>query len=449
MWSQIRNKHPVWYFDSSGSVMKDVDNKRIFIYSLVCYDEENQNVIPVSEFLTNDQTQSNIENFLFSIKNILKIHIKGANSFIWAPVIVTDGSWTLIGAIHSVYNNSTILQYLCWCFDILFDEDKSNKINSRLPTRTILCASHFLKTISKKVKQLTSDQNVKIKTAFLFAFSLLQNSSSIDEFKNYFLHIIYMFGEAKKTQQCIDSINFIKKAIATRNFTYVEKILSDDFKSSSFEVSISENIILLNNSNDAIKEVESSLKKKSPFTKYFNEWLIENNIFINTGLFENNKLENEELETNFYHNNQLITLIIDYLHIIPMWTGIILKKWHRMFPQFDLLTRITNNIVENWFGRLKTFILKNKRVMPSELVSHLYRRLLAKYLKSYFQFDFEIDKVEKAVIEKIEIWKQENNMKKIKGFYYSNMVDLNEDEKETNQNNQVTNTSLNQILDYC
>ena len=173
MWSQIRNKHPVWYFDSSGSVMKDVDNKRIFIYSLVCYDEENQNVIPVSEFLTNDQTQSNIENFLFSIKNILKIHIKGANSFIWAPVIVTDGSWTLIGAIHSVYNNSTILQYLCWCFDILFDEDKSNKINSRLPTRTILCASHFLK----------------------------------------------------------------------------------------FEVSSSENIILLNNSNDAIKEVESSLKK--------------------------------------------------------------------------------------------------------------------------------------------------------------------------------------------
>ena len=132
-----------------------------------------------------------------------------------------------------------------------------------------------------------------------------------------------------------------------------------------------------------------------------------------------------------------------------MWTGIILKKCHRMFPQFDLLTRITNNIVENWFGRLKTFILKNKRVMPSELVSHLYRRLLAKYLKSYFQFDFEIDKVEKAVIEKIEIWKQENNMKKIKGFYYSNMVDLNEDEKETNQNNQVTNTSLNQILDYC
>ena len=132
-----------------------------------------------------------------------------------------------------------------------------------------------------------------------------------------------------------------------------------------------------------------------------------------------------------------------------MWTGIILKKWHRMFPQFDLLTRITNNIVENWFGSLKTFILKNKRVMPSELVSHLYRRLLAKYLKSYFQFDFEIDKVEKEVIEKIEIWKQENNMKKIKGFYYSNMVDLNEDEKETNQNNQVTNTSLNQILDYC
>ena len=92
MWTQIKNRNPIWYFDASGSIMKDVENKRVFIYSLVCYDEENANVIPVSEFLTNEQTQSIIKLFLFMFKNILKNNIKVANSLIWAPIVVTDCS---------------------------------------------------------------------------------------------------------------------------------------------------------------------------------------------------------------------------------------------------------------------------------------------------------------------------------------------------------------------
>ena len=118
-----------------------------------------------------------------------------------------------------------------------------------------------------------------------------------------------------------------------------------------------------------------------------------------------------------------------------------------------LLTRITNNIVENLFGRLKTFILKNRRVMPSELVSLLYRRLLSKYIKSYICFDYEKDKTDTALIEKIEVWKNQNNMKRIKVFYYTDMISIvDDDDDKYNENQQANNSaeiSNKQILNYC
>ena len=82
IWTHIRRKYPIWFFDATGSVMKDVDEKKVFLYSIVMYDEENENIIPISEFVTNDHTQSNIETHLFMTKNILKNHIKGCNNFI-------------------------------------------------------------------------------------------------------------------------------------------------------------------------------------------------------------------------------------------------------------------------------------------------------------------------------------------------------------------------------
>ena len=447
MWSQIRNKHPVWYFDSTGSIIKDVDNKKVFLYSLVCFDEENQNIIPVSEFLTNEHTQSNVEMYLFLIKNILKFHMKGANMFIWAPIIVTDASWTLIGAIHSVFNNLTVLEYLCWCYDILFDEKSSNKINNRIPTRTVLCASHFLKTIAKKAKAVTNNQTINVKKAFLFAFTLLQNSSSIEEFKTFFLHIIYMFGEPYKSERCIESINFIKSAISTRNLAFVDKITNAEFELNDFnELHNKDDIMLLNNSNAGIQTPETSLKKFSPFTKYFSLWFIDNEIVVNKSTQD----LCSNYQANFYYNGKLIEIIVDYLHILPLWSGIILKKWQEMYPNYDILTRVTNNLVENWFGRLKNFILKNKKVMPSELVSLLYQRLLAKYLKSYIQYDMDKNKIEKAVYEKVEIWKKENNIKRIKGVYYSQTFDtFDAGHKEEIDINDVNHVSINQILDYC
>lgn len=262
-------------------------------------------------------------------------------------------------------------------------------INNRLSTRTILCAGHFLKIIAKKADIITKrNENIHVKSAFLFAFSLLQNSTTIKEFENFLGNIIIMFGESNQTSECLASIKQIKKSVSTRNLDYVEKVLNTDLCSSKIGEDISDMIELMNNSNKTIKESNTSLKKMSPFTWYFEKLLKDNMKSLNQ--------DHKHCKPNIYYNFELVELISEYLYILPMWTGILINKWQNLFAYHDIITRITNNVVENWFGRLKDHILMKKKVMPSELVAALYRRLLAKYIRSYFELDFDEGKVESS-----------------------------------------------------
>lgn len=313
-------------------------------------------------------------------------------------------------------------------------------INNRLATRNILCAVHILKLIAKKADCITKKQgSIKIKKSFLFAFSLLQNSISIEEFETFLLLMHSMFCEKKRTPTCINSIETIKTAVQTRNLQYVENILNTDFDSDNLESQIEVKIELMNNSNKSIKASTSILQEESPFTKHFQTWFRIHVPSFNT--------DSNQYEPNLYYSPELMELINDLLYIVPMWTGIILSKWQQLYPQFDIVTRIANNIVENWFGRLKNNILKKKKVMPSELVAVLYRRLLAKYIESYMKHDIDKSKIEKAILEKVETWKKGKNNKRMKGFYYSTAFYQTEDELEIDE--AVNSIVSQQIIDLC
>jgi hypothetical protein len=46
------------------------------------------------------------------------------------------------------------------------------------------------------------------------------------------------------------------------------------------------------------------------------------------------------------------------------------------------------------------------------------------------------------------MWKQDNNLKRMKGVYYSSCIDF--DEKDENDiNSHASHIAINQILDYC
>jgi len=54
---------------------------------------------------------------------------------------------------------------------------------------------------------------------------------------------------------------------------------------------------------------------------------------------------------------------------------------------FDrILSRLSNNPVEGWFGHLKNHLLENNIVLTSELATILYELIVLKFIEFYMNF---------------------------------------------------------------
>jgi hypothetical protein len=195
MWLTVQQRNPVWYFDSTGSILKEIDSQNMpFLFSIVSQDPLTKSIIPIAEFISTSQTSIPVSTNLFFIKQTILTQIKGKKKYSFAPIVVTDFSWALINSINHVINNCNFMQYLHWTFDILVNN--CNTINKMMTTRLHLCATHFLKIIVKKAKKLKSaKEDQKVVKTFVFAFTLLQNSTTMREFDTYLIHIFHLFNE--------------------------------------------------------------------------------------------------------------------------------------------------------------------------------------------------------------------------------------------------------------
>ncbi|CAF0972658.1 unnamed protein product [Brachionus calyciflorus] len=185
-------KFPIWFFDATGNVMKKVKGqKAAYLYSIVCHDKGNRNIVPVVEFITTCHSTLSISKYLFSIKSLISLHYKNYEDIPLPRVIVTDFSWPLINSVLETFNRISISTYLRLCFKKIIDREKFNEEfkNMIIP---YLCSTHFIKNISKKAKKVKIDMQTR--TAFIFSFTLIQNSTSIEEKENYLLIIYNMFN---------------------------------------------------------------------------------------------------------------------------------------------------------------------------------------------------------------------------------------------------------------
>lgn len=61
MWKIIQQVNPVWNFDATGSVIKNVTGQKApLLYSLVSHDNLRKKIIPIGEFVTTSHTASSI-----------------------------------------------------------------------------------------------------------------------------------------------------------------------------------------------------------------------------------------------------------------------------------------------------------------------------------------------------------------------------------------------------
>ena len=65
--------------------------------------------------------------------------------------------------------------------------------------------------------------------------------------------------------------------------------------------------------------------------------------------------------TNEFFNPKLFELISKRLHLISLWSGILLGHFQEKHQQFSSFSRLSNNPVENWFKILKHNILGGKQ----------------------------------------------------------------------------------------
>ena len=114
---------------------------------------------------------------------------------------------------------------------------------------------------------------------------------------------------------------------------------------------------------------ESSLVKGSPFAKYFDEAIDHNNQVI----FSYNESQ-PSVVINPYFNEKLFTLIKQKLYFVSMWSGLLLDICVNTFPNhFDKkFNRLTNNIVEGYFGHIKHHTFQRYR---HQLTSKLSTKL--------------------------------------------------------------------------
>jgi hypothetical protein len=130
---------------------------------------------------------------------------------------------------------------------------------------------------------------------------------------------------------------------------------------------------------------------------------------------EINQNTSQELNRFFYPD--LYVIIHSMFYLVAFWSGFMVFQ----NTNVNGLVRLDNNIVENWFGYLKTSFLK-MLVMPSQLAGLLHKRLLVKYFEFYFNMKSKEAQGVNQINQMQETFKPTKNKKenynKERGIYF-------------------------------
>lgn len=322
MWLEIQKVNPIWYFDATGSIFKNVrSQKQTLLYSLVTHDTMNKSILPIAEFLTTSHCTSNIRKYLDTIRDMIGINVNDSKLSI-APVVVTDFSWALISAVLDSFNKCNIVEYLKWSFDLVVNKKSQNNYR----THIYICSTHFLKIIIKDIKKLKIKLDNRVKKTFIFSFTLLQNTTSLEEFESHLINIFNIFCQ-KKTSDCVlISLKKLRESIIRRKLNCIENLLSIDDENKRVN-DIFKNKLQFDETFLS-KTERNKIKTASPFGWYF-ENLISKYTFILHQI--NTSSESFDLENVFfcpelfdiikkgficYHYGQVLLLDQYYMNMI-------------------------------------------------------------------------------------------------------------------------------------
>ena len=395
----------------SNDVFVDAQATKLLMDNLLCSASKSNlkgfvqeiGLHPYGFLLLSAHDQTTIAKHLSSIRSKME-----QNNIKLPSVIVTDQSWALINSVMHSFNNCKIQNYLDWCFIMLLNKDQN-----LMKVRLLLCSVHFLKNVIKKSKSVSCQDHVR--KMFINFFTLLQNSTNLDQFNFYLGHLFNVFNNKIADGSVFHSLQVLSNELKTRNLnTYEQNETADtrdqNSRNESFENFLKESKIFIS------EDFEEKVQKNSPFSNYFDEEIKRYGV-INS---ENEQINaNKNFMANEFYCTKLFQIIQDHLHLVPLWTGIMIDQ---TAISYDIKTRLSNNPVENWFSQVKNYLITKQRVLISEYVSLIYKRLLAKFLEFYKDQNDPSDYFSFFFKDQVEMWQDKNarKNKRFKGAYYDN-----------------------------
>lgn len=317
-YQNLENRSVVWNFDATAGFLKEIKGqKKPYFYTIVFHDKPNNSIIPLANFITTSHDHINISSYLTAIKSKIELFCD-QRLIIFPKIIVTDESMALVHAVLKTFNNCSLLIYLNWCFDILTKDISDQRYRQLMNVKIYFCATHLLKNMIRKIKNLKHIlENVR-KTA-VFCFTLIQNSKSLEEIDLFLFNIHNLFSNPYEDESFFQSFNFIKQAVKERRLSNID--ISDDTleerkRNENFQYFVQESQLFF---DFGTKE---NLNTYSPFAIYFKSKIKE----INSSLFTRIKNYFPKNRPNIYYCPEIFNILTSKLHLTPLWTGIMIHN---------------------------------------------------------------------------------------------------------------------------
>ncbi len=418
MWRTIAKDNPVLFFDSTGSILKDIMNqKKPFMYSIVAHDVAKKCIVPIAEFFTTSCNHISISKYLATIKNKFD-----ENKIPYPKIIVTDQGWALVNAVLLSFNYCNLSNYLNWCFLVKVEKRSDPELMLKMKVKIYLCSTHFLHSLIKNAKQIKKngfgmDISKEFLQAFVFFFTLIQNSTNLVQIENYLINIHNVFNNIFNDESVTYSLNVLVQEIKNRDLS---KIDIDNGRNSPEEIERDKMFqqFVKDSNIYFVNDYEKNIKKESPFNDHFNQKLLYYDEIVQQKTKDNEK---RVLTSNEFYCPAIFNLLATQLHKIPLWSGIMLEEADFIYVT---KTRLTNNMVECHFFHVKKIILRGrKRRYTSELASTFYKRLRSQFYMHYDKSKESdvINKRTKSNTKHADTWRDKNDKRKRnKGFFYKN-----------------------------
>lgn len=321
------------HVDATGSIISSLGEKSgrdtVYLYSVVLAKAN----LPVCEFLSADHRSHSIQGHLDTFNAC--VASVNHNKRLRPNYVVTDFSYALIHAVTKSFNECDLVAYLNNCEKILSKQATSNMIASTC--FIILCKSHMIKALSKRVTKLQSDNRQR--QAFLVWFCALQTSASLSEAVQIYRDMHLVLCTKCDSQVVSDGkqrLHALATGITLPNVDVEEGLVDNDSDVRDVESTCS-------------SECGLSLKERSPFTRIFQSAI--------SSVVQ----DEDETVSNALYSPKTFIILQDIVHLFPLWSAILQTQPNILAS--DCNTSIdncsseprclTNGVVESHFKSIK------------------------------------------------------------------------------------------------